>query len=402
MRLLIADKLDMRPLEELTMLGVEIVSRPELGPDDLPSALEGVNILVVRSTRVTAEAIDAAGELGLIIRAGAGVNTIDVAAASGRGIFVTNCPGKNAAAVAELTMAHILALDRRLVDATVALREGRWEKTAFQAAPGLFGKRLGVAGVGEIGRLVVARAQAFGMHVHAWSRSLGKRRAAELGVTPHKSLLQLARVSDVLSLHLPLDDQTRAVVNREVLMALPDGAIFVNISRAGVVDEAALGDAIRAKKLRVGLDVFDGEPKEGSCAFRPAVLDAGTVYTTPHIGASTLQAQHATATEVARTVRAFLTEEDVPNVVNVCRNTPARYALILRGRDEVGVLANVFGVLKRHGLNVEECSNTVFDGAQATCTKLRLSSRPGDTCLAELRAFDEVLHVSIVQLPNMA
>jgi D-3-phosphoglycerate dehydrogenase len=206
----------------------------------------------------------------------------------------------------------------------------------------------------------------------------------------------------VLSLHLPLDDQTRAVVNREVLMALPDGAIFVNISRAGVVDEAALGDAIRAKKLRVGLDVFDGEPKEGSCAFRPAVLDAGTVYTTPHIGASTLQAQHATATEVARTVRAFLTEEDVPNVVNVCRNTPARYALILRGRDEVGVLANVFGVLKRHGLNVEECSNTVFDGAQATCTKLRLSSRPGDTCLAELRAFDEVLHVSIVQLPNMA
>lgn len=402
MRLLIADKLDMRPLEGLSLLGVQIESRPELGPDDLPGELEGVNILVVRSTKVTAEAINAAGQLGLIIRAGAGVNTIDVIAASKRGVFVTNCPGKNAAAVAELTMAHILSLDRRVVDATVGLRAGRWEKSLFQGAPGLLDKRIGVAGVGSIGRLVVDRAKAFGMKVHAWSRSMSAKRAAALGVTPHKTLLEMAKVSDVLTLHLPLNDQTRGAVNREVLDALPDGAIFVNISRSGVVDEKALAEATKAKGLRVGLDVFADEPKAGKGEFRPAILDAGTVYATPHIGASTQQAQYAIATEVVRIVRAFMTEEDVPNVVNVCRNTPARYALIIRGLDEVGVLANVFGVLKRHGINVEECTNTVFDGAQATCTKLRLSSRPGEACLTELQAFDEVLHVSVVTLPNMA
>jgi D-3-phosphoglycerate dehydrogenase len=381
---------------------VDIVSQPELGPEDLPGALGGVNILVVRSTKVTAEAIEASGELGLIIRAGAGVNTIDVIAASRRGVFVTNCPGKNAAAVAELTMAHILALDRRLVDATVGLREGRWEKGEFQGAPGLLDKRIGVAGVGSIGRLVVDRAKAFGMAVHVWSRTMSAKRASALGATPHKSLLELARVSDVLTLHLPLNDQTRKVVNREVLEALPAGAIFVNISRAGVVDEEALIEVTKSKGLRVGLDVFSDEPKTADGEFRPAIMDAGTVYGTPHIGASTQQAQYAIASEVARIVRAFMTEEDVPNVVNVCRNTPARYALILRGLDEVGVLANVFGVLKRHGINVEECTNTVFDGARATCTKIRLASRPGEACLTELLAFDEVLHVSLVVLPNMA
>jgi D-3-phosphoglycerate dehydrogenase len=158
----------------------------------------------------------------------------------------------------------------------------------------------------------------------------------------------------------------------------------------------------KSKGLRVGLDVFSDEPKTADGEFRPAIMDAGTVYGTPHIGASTQQAQYAIASEVARIVRAFMTEEDVPNVVNVCRNTPARYALILRGLDEVGVLANVFGVLKRHGINVEECTNTVFDGARATCTKIRLASRPGEACLTELLAFDEVLHVSLVVLPNMA
>ncbi len=330
------------------------------------------------------------------------MNTIDVIAASRRGVFVTNCPGKNSAAVAELTMAHILALDRRLVDATVGLRQGRWEKGEFQGAPGLLDKRIGVAGVGSIGRLVVDRAKAFGMEVHVWSRTMSAKRAAALGAVPHKSLLELARVSDVLTLHLPLNEQTRKVVDREVLEALPAGAIFVNISRAGVVDEEALVEVTRAKGLRVGLDVFSDEPKTAGGEFRPAIMAAGTVYGTPHIGASTQQAQYAIASEVARMVRAFMTEEDVPNVVNVCRNTPARYALILRGLDEVGVLANVFGVLKRHGINVEECTNTVFDGARATCTKIRLASRPGEACLTELQAFDEVLHVSLVTLPNMA
>src|SRR5262245_61741993 len=147
MRLLLADKFDTHALEELRVLGLEIVSQPELTKQTLPSALDGVGILVVRSTEVTGEAIDSAKQLNLIVRAGAGVHNIDVARASARGIYVANCPGKNAIAVAELAMGLILALDRRLVDATAELRAGRWEKTKYSAAQGLFGRSIGIAGL---------------------------------------------------------------------------------------------------------------------------------------------------------------------------------------------------------------------------------------------------------------
>ncbi|MBM4377280.1 MAG: D-3-phosphoglycerate dehydrogenase [Deltaproteobacteria bacterium] len=402
MRILIADKLSTKPLEELEVLGLKIDYRPDLDADALPAALADVNILVVRSTKVSRQSIEAASALNLIVRAGAGVNTIDVDAASDRGIYVSNCPGKNAAAVAELVLGLVLALDRRIVDATIALREGRWAKSEFSEARGLYGRRLGVAGFGAIGRLVTERAQSFGMKVHAWSRSLGAGRARELGIERCDSLVELAAHSDVLSLHLPLTGATRGVVNRGVLEALPDGAILVNAARAEVLDYGALAEVAPKKRLRLGLDVFDDEPAGGKASYRPRIFDAGLVYGTPHIGASTEEAQASIAAEVARIVRCFLTEEELPHVVNICRTTPARYCLVLRARDRVGVLANVASVIKRHGLNIEEVHNTIFQGAVAACTKLRLSGRPGEGCLQEIRAFEEVLHVDVIPLPNLA
>jgi D-3-phosphoglycerate dehydrogenase len=402
MHLFIADKISIKPLEQLEVLGVRISYRPNLNETELMSALGDANILVVRSTKVTRNVIEAAPALNLIVRAGAGVNTIDVEAASDRGIYVSNCPGRNAAAVAELALAHVLSLDRRLCDATAALRAGRWTKAELGDARGLYGRRFGVAGLGSVGRLVVERARAFGMEPYAWSRSLSQSRARELGVRHCASLIELAQHSDVLSLHLPLTAQTKGIVDARVLAALPERAIVVNTARAEIVDHQALAEAIKKKQLRVGLDVFDDEPKDGQSSFRPAILDAGIVYGTPHIGASTEQAQEAIAGEVARVIRAFLSEEEVPNVVNVCRTTPARFCLVLRARDRVGVLANVLSVIKRHGLNIEEVHNTVFQGAVAACTKLRLSGRPGEDCLQEIRAFDEVLHVDVIPLPNLA
>jgi len=403
MRLLVADKIAPEPLAELAIVGVEVIHEPTLTTEDLPAALVDVDILVVRSTRVTSEAIEAAPKLSLVVRAGAGVNTIDVAAASQRGVFVANCPGRNAAAVAELAMIHLLALDRRLVDATVSLREGRWEKSKYQVAQGILGRRLGIAGLGAIGQMVAVRAKAFGMDVYGWSRSLTVNKAERLGVKHCSSLGELASSVDALTLHLPLTSQTRGIVGREVLQALPHGAILVNTARAELMDDDALVEVSAQKQLRVGLDVFAGEPSAGSADFAAAVLDGGgIVYGTPHIGASTHQAQMAIADEVSRIVRAFLTEEEVPNVVNVCRNTPARWALVLRASDEVGVLANVLNVIKRHGLNIEEIANTVFEGAAAACTKLRLSGRPSESCLTEIRAFEEVFHVHVVPLPKLA
>jgi D-3-phosphoglycerate dehydrogenase len=402
MRLLIADKMDLAALEELRVLGVVIESRPELTKETLPGALDGIGILVVRSTEVTSKAIEAGRHLNLIVRAGAGVNTIDVAAASARGIYVANCPGKNAVAVAELAMGLILALDRRLAEATADLRAGRWEKTKYSPANGLLGRRIGIAGLGAIGREVLQRARGFGLEPHAWSRSLTPGRASKMDLGYARTLEELASRSDVFTIHLPLNAQTRGAVGRSVLEALPDGAILVNTARSEVLDYAALDDLIPKKELRVGLDVFASEPDRGSAPFDPSLLSRGIVYGTPHIGASTEQAQQAIALETARIIRSFLTEEDVPNVVNICATSPARFAVVIRMLDKVGVLANTLSVLKRHGINIEEISNTVFDGAMATCTKMRVSGRPSEACLKEIAAFGEVLHVDVVALPNLA
>lgn len=394
--------MDLGALEELKVLGIEITSRPELTKETLPSALDGVGILVVRSTEVTGEAIYAGKQLNLIVRAGAGVNTIDVAAASARGIYVANCPGKNAIAVAELTLGLILALDRRIPDATADLRAGRWEKTRYTAARGLYGQRIGIAGLGAIGTEVLQRARGFGLQPYAWSRSLTPGRAAKLDVGYCKTLEDLAARSDILTIHLPLKKETRGAVNRRVLEALPDGAIVINAARSEVLDYEALSEVITKKGLRVGLDVFTSEPEKPSAPFEAPILSRGVVYGTPHIGASTEQAQRAIARETARIIRAFMTEETVPNIVNICATSPARYAIVVRMLDKVGVLANTLAVLKRHGINVEEVSNTVFEGALATCTKLRVGNRPSDACIKEIGAFEEILHVDVVSLPNLA
>ena len=212
----------------------------------------------------------------------------------------------------------------------------------------------------------------------------------------------LDRRSDIFTIHLPLKPQTRGAVNRAVLEALPDGAMVINTARSEVLDYEALEQLIPRKGLRVGLDVFASEPEKGSAPFEAPILAKGTVYGTPHIGASTEQSQRAIAQETARIIRSFLTEETVPNVVNICATSPARYAIVVRMLDKVGVLANTLSVLKRHGLNIEEISNTVFEGAHASCSKLRVNGRPSEACMKEIAAFDEVLHVDIVALPNLA
>jgi D-3-phosphoglycerate dehydrogenase len=304
-------------------------------------------------------------------------------------------------------MGLILALDRRIPDATADLRAGRWEKARYTAARGLFGQRIGIAGLGAVGLEVLGRARSFGLAPQAWSRSLTAARAHKLDIGFARTLEELASRSDVFTIHLPLKPLTRGAVGRSVLEALPDHAIVINTARPEVLDYEALADLIPKKSLRVGLDVFADEPDPGSAAFvssvlSPTIPDRGVVYGTPHIGASTEQAQRAIARETARIIRAFMTEETVPNVVNICATTPARYAVVVRLLDKVGVLANTLGVLKRHGINIEEISNTVFDGALATCTKLRTSGRPSEACLKEIAAFAEVLHVDVVALPNLA
>ncbi|HEY1694050.1 MAG TPA: NAD(P)-dependent oxidoreductase [Polyangiaceae bacterium] len=406
MRLLIADKLHPRAIEELKTLPLEVVYEPELTKESLETRLQGVGILVVRSTEVTAAAIESTKQLNLIVRAGAMYGTIDVRAASKRGIYVANCPGKNASAVAELVFGMMVALDRRIPDAVASLRAGKWERQEYGKAEGLHGKTLGVAGMGAIGREVAQRAKALGLNVLAWSRSLTPARAGELGVNWVASIDELASKSNILSLHLALVDRTRRIVNRRVLGLLPERAMLINTARSDLVDVEAMLEQVEKRGLRVGLDVFPDEPRGSRTFASPELFKAsasgGLVYGTPHIAAATDQAQLAIATETVRVIRSFLLEGMVPNVVNVSSSSAARFQLVIRMMDKVGTFANVLAVLKRHGINVEEVTNTVFEGGVAACAKLRLLSRPTEACLAEIRAFDEVLHVDLVTLPMLA
>src|SRR6266540_7500601 len=178
MRVLVVDPLPESAMSELRALGLDVEHRPGLDETALREAIGEIGILIVRSTKVSADVIGAANCLNLIVRAGAGVNTIDVAAASRRGIYVANCPGKNSIAVAELAFALILALDRRVADNVIALRAGQWNKKEFSQARGLFGRTLGLIGIGKIGQEMIPRARAFGMPVLAWSRSLSAERAS--------------------------------------------------------------------------------------------------------------------------------------------------------------------------------------------------------------------------------
>jgi D-3-phosphoglycerate dehydrogenase len=395
MRILVADPLPEPSLDALRALGLAVDYQPKLTPETLPAALDGAHVLVVRSTAVSAAAMAAGTALDLVIRAGAGVDTIDVAAASARSIYVANCPGRSSIAVAELTFALILAIDRRLVENVTDLRAGAWRKAEFAKARGLYGRVLGIAGFGAIGREVAARAHGFGMPVVAWSRSLTPDAARAVDVTRLPSLLELCARCDILSLHLPLTPETRGIVKDELLRQLPVDATLINTARAELCDVRAVRQAVMERGLRVGLDVYHEEPAGGSGAFADPLAGLPRVYGTHHIGASTEQAQQAVGDEVVRIVGSFVVTGTVPNCVNVCHRSPARFQMIVHHRDRVGVLARVLAALERHGINVEEMENTIFDGAVAACCTLRLGTAPPPAALEELRRVEHVLHLDV-------
>ena len=244
MHLLFADSVADLTIAELESRGHRCFVEPALTTAELPARIAGVDGLVVRSTKVDCAVFDAADKLALVIRAGAGTNTIDVEAAARHGVLVCNVPGRNAVAVAELTMGLILALDRRIADNVADARQGRWAKATYSKANGLLGSTLGILGMGSIGLAVAERAAGFGMRIGCLDRP-GRSRAtrdrlAELDVVCFGSLPELLASSDVVSLHLPSSAETTNLVDADFLAAMKPGSILVNTSRGDVVDEAAL------------------------------------------------------------------------------------------------------------------------------------------------------------------
>jgi D-3-phosphoglycerate dehydrogenase len=395
-RLLLADAFPAARLADLRALGLEVEYEPELTADALPARVSGVAILVVRSTKVTRATLEAANALALVIRAGAGVDTIDVDAASERGVLVANCPGKNSDAVAELAMALLLASDRRLVDGTNDLGRGQWNKKEYSKANGLKGATLGIAGFGQIGRGVAARARAFEMSIVAWSHPFTRAEADHAGVGFAETLDDLARRSDAVSVHLPQTKETKGIFGESFFAALKPGAIFVNTSRGGVVNQAALQAAMQTRGLRVGLDVYDAEPAEAKTSWDLPLARVSGFVGTHHIGASTEQAQNAIAAETVRICQEFVRTGSAPNVVNVALHSTAVHQLIVRHFDKVGVLAAVLGLIKNHGINVEEMSNTIFQGGKAAVAALRLSVAPPTELVRDIEGLrDQVIAVEV-------
>lgn len=401
MKILVADKFEPSGIDGLKAAGCEVLFQPDLKDASLKDAIAstGAEVLVVRGTAVTADML-AAGSLALIVRAGAGYNTIDVAEASRRGIYVSNCPGKNAIAVAELAMGLILSLDRRIPDSVAELRAGKWNKREFSKAHGLYGSTLGLIGYGNIGQEVARRALAFGLRVVVWSRRFsGGAEAPELPVEVAASPEAVAAQSDIVSVHLALTKDTRGMLGDAFFSKMKQGAMFINTARGELVDYPAFEAAIRDRALRVGLDVFPGEPSTPTADFITPLAALPNVYGTHHVGASTDQAQEAIAAETVRVITAYMATGRVPNVVNLAKQTPATHMLVVRHRDRPGVLASVFDQLREAGINVQETENIIFEGAEAAMARINLDGAPSAAAVAAVRAgHPDILDVRVVPL----
>lgn len=397
MKILLADSLDSFAVDALTAAGHDCLSRPDLTADDLPEAIADAEVLVVRSTKVPPAVFAAAPILGLVVRAGAGTDNIDIDAASEHGVYVCNVPGRNAIAVAELTLGLLLAVDRRIADNASDLRAGRWDKKTYTKADGLHGKRLGIIGLGDIGLATAQRARAFGVSVAAVRKANRSDRVLNtirsIGVRLVDSREELLAESDIVSLHVPKAADTVAMVDAEFLAQMPDGAILLNTSRGDLVDADALLAELDSGRLRAGLDVWPDEPKTSQGSFENALAKHPAVVGTHHIGASTEQAQQSVAAGAVDVIEAYA-DGKPQNCVNLRLDPSGGGQLSIRHLDRVGVLAKVFAVLRQHDLNVQQMQNQVFAGGHAAVANINVSRPATEDVLNELRGIDEVLSVS--------
>ena len=319
MKILFADKFPDTYYGQLKAQGHECTMQADLTADDLPAAIADHEILVVRSTKVTEATLKAASNLKLVIRAGAGTNTIDKPCAREHGIDVCNVPGKNALAVAELAMGLLISIDRNIPDNVIGLRKGSWNKKQFSQARGLYGRKLGVIGLGSIAFALAKRARAFGIDVYTVAkpeRSADiQEKIKDFDINQVKDLDALIETCDILSFHVPANDQTKGMINSEMLDKMQPGTIILNTARGEIIDEAALVEAMDNKNIRAGLDVYANEPGSAVADFESVIASHPNVYGTHHIGASTTQSQNAVAEGVIEVIEAHQSG-NVINCVN--------------------------------------------------------------------------------------
>lgn len=393
-KVLIADKFPEKYVEELKSFELDVEYNPKLGEKDLPEAAKDQDILIVRSTKVNADTINTANKLNLIIRAGAGVNNIDIPAANKRGVYVANCPGKNSVAVAELTIGLMIALDRRIPDNVIDFKNSKWNKADYSKAQGLKGKTLGIIGVGNIGREVAHRAIAMGMNVYGKDIS----RIEGVQIKDFSEMDQLLPLCDVISVHLPATPETTKLFNKKMFGYMKPNTFLINTSRPEVIDEDAMLEAIKEKNIRVALDVFNDEPEGKTGEVKSKLQDNPNIYVTHHIGASTNQAQNAVAEETVNIIKRYLHSGIIEHWVNRAKLTDIKYQLVIKHYDKAGVLASILQIISKGNINIEEIENLIFEGGVAACCTMKLMSPVSSDMLVQMRDNPDVISVSHISL----
>jgi D-3-phosphoglycerate dehydrogenase len=393
LKVLIADKFPEKYIKQMKDLDLDVTYEPKLGEKDLVEAAKEVDILVVRSTIVNEETIKTSKNLNLIIRAGSGVNNINIQAANRKGVYVANCPGMNAVAVAELAFGLMISLDRLIPDNVIDFRKGVWNKNKYSKGKGLKGKTLGIIGVGAIGKEVAKRAIAFGMNVYGKDIT----RIEGVQIKDFSEMDQLLPLCDIITIHLPATPETKGLFNKKMFNYMKDGALLINTSRQDIVVEEDLIEAIKEKNLRVALDVLKGEPESKTGEVNSPLQDNPNIYVTHHIGASTEQAQDAVAEETVNIIRHFTRSGIIDHWVNRAKLTDARYQLVVKHFDKPGVLASVLDLIKDNKINIEEIENLIFDGGIAACCTMKLKNPVTAEMLKKMSENPDILSVSHVE-----
>lgn len=312
-KVLIADSMSERAAEVFISRGIEVDYKPGLSVEDQIKIADQYDGIAIRSsTSLKGDLLKAAAKVKVIGRAGIGVDNIDVETCSRRGVVVMNTPFGNTITTAELAVAHIVAAARQIPQATASTRAGKWEKSGFMGME-LTGKKAGVIGAGNIGAIVCDRLKGLHMSVYVYDPFISDERAAAMGVTKVETVAALASIVDVLTIHVPLLDVTRNLINADILGRMKRGSIIVNCARGGIVDEKALYNACKSGHIRAAaLDVYEQEPARDNPLFE---LDNVTF--TPHIGACSDEAQENVAVQVAEQMSDYLLTESINNAVNV-------------------------------------------------------------------------------------
>lgn len=393
-KILVADKFPDKYIQQMKDLDLEVIYNAKLGEKDLVEAAKEVDILVVRSTIVNEETILNSEKLNLIIRAGSGVNNINIAAANKKGIYVTNCPGMNAVAVAELAIGLMISIDRSIPDNVSDFNKGVWNKDKYSKGKGLKGKTLGLIGVGNIGKEVAKRALAFEMNVYGKDIS----RIEGVPIKDFSEMDQLVPLCDVISIHLPATPQTKGLFNKQMFEFMKDGAYLINTSRHEIVVEDDLFEAIKTKNIRYACDVFKGEPEGKAGEVSSKLQNNANIYVTHHIGASTEQAQDAVAEETINIIKHYAHSGVIDHWVNRAKITDAHFQLVVKHYDKPGVLAGVLDVIRSGNINIEEIENIIFEDGIAACCTMKLQSAISAELLKKIKENTNVISVSHVEI----